>query len=121
MERKKEKKIWYRKRGGGSLYLTPPEGSTARRGQKVKSNEKFQAFPSQIPEAFRDTCIPLEDVDVPSPPVEKKKPAPPVKEEYTLDSLPGGWYNILDSEGKKVNESSLRKEKAEEFLKSLTE
>ncbi len=117
MERdKKEQQIQWQKTGGGTFYLKPPAGSPAKRGRKIKSGQIFKAYPSEIPQAFRDNIKALDPV--PPPPEEEILEVD--EGEYTLKSRgAGGWYDILDSEGKVVNEKALKKDAALEHIESL--
>lgn len=111
MERSKstdDKKIKWKKIGGGSF----------RMGNRriIKPGQEFLACEHEIPLGFRDVIIPLETVP-------KKAEAVPVKvekPEYTVKHRSGGFYNILDSNGKVMNEEAIKgKEAAEQFIKDL--
>lgn len=99
----------YRKDGGGSLRLP---------GRMIKPNQEFWAFPHELPGSAMDV-ITLIEGDPPGPlpvevPVEVKKLT------YELVSRGGGgWYNIVDSNGKVVNEKALKEDKAKELLDEL--
>ena len=115
MKRTKDKGvIRWRKTGGGSFTAT-----LNGRRKIVKPGEVFSARLEDIPESFRDTIIPVDpnefkvaekhfdEVDI-------------AKLEYTVEKAKGvGYYNVLDSEGKQVNEKSLRKDAAEALVSSL--
>lgn len=103
--------IRWRKIGGGSLRLTID-------GKKriIKPNEKFKAATHEVPQAFRDVIVPLEDI--PGSP-----PAPIVKGIETVYTAKprgkGGWYDVVDKNGKVLNEKALKKEVAEKLLQDL--
>ena len=106
MERTKTEKIKYRKIGGGSLRLG---------GRIIKSGQTFKAYPSDIPEAFNDTIIPLEKV-----PEEEKVEVKAVKSEYTAKKRENSnWYDVFDSKGKQINEKALKKTQADDLVKDL--
>ena len=89
-------------------------------GKKVKPNEVFQAYPEDIPEAFRDVIKPygqdkqVEEVFQVTGKVEDPTPIYSIQE---TDSV--GWWNVVDSQGKVVNENKLRKNDAEELVNQL--
>ena len=115
MKRTKDKtegKVHFQKVGRGSMRL--------KYGKLIKPNEKFWAFEWQVPRGSMDLLTRLDD----SPPVQPLPEETPVvieETEFTLETLAGGWFNILDADGKKINEKSLRKDDAEEHLKTLNE
>lgn len=102
-------RIWYRKVGGGSL----------RFGNRiVKPGEKIQLDPSEVKPAWKDLLIPLSEV-----PVKKEAPIKLdiTKSAYSLKQRGEGglWWDVVDSQGKVVNDKALRKEKAEEYIKDM--
>jgi hypothetical protein len=101
-------KVWWRKVGGGSLRLS---------NRIIKPGEKFRAFPDEIPTAFRDVVLPLEDI----PETGDAKPVNVVKTEYKLQ--PRGdsklWYDVVDKNGKVLNEKGMKKETAEKLIQDL--
>ena len=104
--KKEEKLIEWIKDGGGSFRLG--------NGKIIKPNQKFFAYPSQIPANFRDVVTPLEEV----PDLEKEEVT--VEEpEYSLSSRGGGWFDIVDSNEKVMNEKALKREDALKFIEDL--
>ena len=102
-------RIWYKKVGGGSLRI----------GNKiVKPGEKIQLDPAVIKPAWKDLLQPLQDV-----PVKKETPivVDITKSVYSLKPRGenGLWWDVVDSQGKVVNDKALRKEKAEEYIKDM--
>ncbi len=104
------KLIWWRKTGGGSFR--------GLKGRIIKPNEKFQAYEHEIPKSFRDVIIPLQTI-----PSTTKSPAPEVKgvdPVYTVKARgKGGWYDVVDANGKVLNEKALKKEVAEKLVQDL--
>lgn len=104
-------KIRWQKIGGGSLRLTID-------GKKhiIKPNEKFKAGLNEVPQAFRDRIIPLDDLP-------GKAPAPVITGVETVYVLKqrgkGGWYDVVDLNGKVLNEKALKKEVAEKLVQDL--
>jgi len=109
MKRTKEKKdtgkIRYRKLGRGSLRF---------RGQIIKPNQVFEAYPGDIPPSFTDVIIPV-DKDSGKPVRSKIKPA-----EYKLEPRGGNWFNIVNAKtGKRMNENALRRPDALKLIEKL--
>lgn len=103
-----DREIWWRKTGGGTHRLKR-EGKPLK---IIKSNQKFKARPSEIPESFRDIIIPLEDLP-------EEKPLPITPPGYTPKYKGSGWYDVVDGDGKVMNEKSLRKDEMEKLIESL--
>jgi len=87
--------------------------------QVIKQGQTFWAYWDDIPNAFAGDFEPVE---------------PQCKEEfkehqiitdkrpyYKLQFVGAGWYDVVDSEGKVLNEKRLRKTEAIELLDSLEE
>lgn len=108
-------RIRWRKTGGGSLRLKI-NGVT----RIIKPNEMFTALPEEIPMAFRDNIIPLEQFKNESlepPKLEAVKSVYKVVPRGKSKSL----FDIIDSQGKLVNDKSkpLPKSIAEQFVRDL--
>ena len=110
MERtnKDEKKLRWKKIGGGSFRMANKK--------IIKPGQVFLAYDHEIPKGVRDIVIALD-------PVPEKEAAAPVKVEkpdYTVKHRSGGFYNILDSNGKVMNEEAIKgKPAAEKFIEDL--
>ena len=99
------KMIHWKKVGGGTLLLG---------NHILKTNEKFWAARESLPEAFLDTIIPVdEDTLEKDIEVEKNDLV------YKLHSRGGGWYDIVDKEGKKFSQRAMRMEEASKMLADL--
>ena len=109
MERKRKQKVLFRKIGGGSFRT--------KKGKIIKPNETFLAYPEDIPDAFKDTIIPVEE-----PPEVEPEPDETDAEEYYLieerENAPG-WFDVVNADGKAINETALREKDAKELLKRL--
>lgn len=103
--------IRWKKIGGGSLRLT-----INGRKRIIKPNEKFRAALNEVPQAFRDVIIPLEDLP-------GSAPAPVIagiETVYTLKTREkGGWYDVVDKNGKVLNEKALKKDVADKLIQDL--
>jgi hypothetical protein len=107
MERTKQndsEKVRWKKTGGGSFRMAS--------GKIIKPNQVFWARPDEIPEGFRDTIVPLTSVP-------ENAPVEFTEIKYEPRAASPGWYDIVDGQGKKVNEKSLRENDAKEMLASL--
>jgi len=114
MEDEKGKEIRWRKIGGGSLRYI--------RRRIIKPNERFIAREDEIPSAFREYVVALEDL----PQTEVKEEAKeevkenPTKTQYEMRTDGGGWWDIINvTSGKPINEKKLRKADAEKVLREL--
>lgn len=109
-----EQEIQYIKKGGGSLRMAR-KGPKGRKGYKIiPSGSKFWAYPHEIPEGFKDIVVPLNAV-----PEKEELPLDVEKTEYTKVHKGGGKYNVVDSNGKVINEDLLTKDEAVDLIKSL--
>lgn len=81
----------------------------------IKPNEVFMAYEHEIPKAFRDIVICLSELDIEVATTEAKFIA--AKYEVVIHSP--GWYNVVNEEGKPINEKLLRKKEAEQLKKTL--
>ena len=97
-------KIRWKKLGGGSFRT--------RNGRIIKPNQVFEASVEEIPKGFRDVVVPLEAL-----PQDKPLEVPPGN--YQLRSRGAGWYDIIDAQGKVVNENALRQDGARKLLEDL--
>ena len=114
----------WKKTGGGSLHAT-----IGGKRKIIKPGEIFVAKEEEIPEAFRDMVKPLDTAVIPVKQVEKpiksvepkvEAPTPPSALEYEVKARSGGgYYDVVDKNGKPQNEKALRKVAAEDLLESL--
>jgi hypothetical protein len=120
----------YKKLGGGSFRFP---------NRIIKKGQSFWAYPTAIPSAFKDT---IEETAADynaviifstgaSPVASQSKSVEPVS--VTFEMTPAldadgnnitkgnsNLYNVVDSEGKVLNEKPLRKGKATELLETLS-
>ena len=103
-------KIRYKKIGGGSLRFG---------GKIIKPQQIFKARPDEIPEAFKDVIIPLDEVKEKQL-TEEAIPAGKVAE-YILQPRANSklWFDVVDSQGKVLNEKALKKEVAERLIADM--
>jgi len=86
----------------------------------IKPNQEFNCRPEDIPVGFRDVVVPLVDFQKENPPLEPTPAAdPPVPLEYFVKPKGGGFYDVVDKDGKVQNETGLREEKAKALIVSL--
>lgn len=120
MERTKKKKPLWLKLGGGTFMLR-----TAARVRIIKPGQKFYAEEYEIPVAFKDLVELLEKGDEP----EKEKPGVKLQDEeldmslkndqYVIEKVATGWWDVVDLDGKVMNDKTLRFDKARELLDAL--
>lgn len=109
----------YRKVGGGSLRF---------KNRIIKPGQEFNADPDEIPTAFLDTLEVLGEVKgtvksgKSKDKGKKDKKSAGKKNEYTKVPVEDeeGMFNLVDKNGKVLNEEPLSEEAADEFLASLT-
>ncbi len=92
-----------RKKGGGSMLL--------KDGRVVNKGDIFECDLKDIPKAFHDLIEPMEDIPVEIPKL--------VISHYKLQKRSPGWWNVVDRYGKTVNDIALRKDEAEDLIKTL--
>ena len=107
-----DKPVRWKKIGGGSFLLGK---------HYIKQNEVFEARPSQIPKGFRDVLICLDVLPetgkvAPEFVSEAKKPVFTIALKGTSKFL----YDILDAQGKVLNEKGLKKADAEKLIEDLS-
>jgi len=111
--------IRWKKLGGGSLRI----------GRRIiKPGEVFKATKSEIPRAFKDMVIPLENLPAESPEVAPQPANPPVTLVYTkvpVDNPAGRvdlkYFNVVDVKGKVLNEKPLTELKAGKLINDLSQ
>lgn len=102
--------IWFKKVGGGSLRLP---------NKIIKPGEKVQLDPALVKPAWKDVLVPLESIPV------SKKENPIIldakKSVYKLKQRAENspWWDVVDVNGKVLNDKALRKEKAEEYIRDM--
>ena len=119
MERTKQKDpnvIEWKKTGGGSIRFI-----VNGRERMIKPGERFFAREDEIPAGFRDIIIPVDPVAR----VKKLEEADAVAEVtakpvYELKHRGGGWWDVVDADGKVQNEKALKKEEAADLLETLS-
>jgi hypothetical protein len=101
-----QKMLKFRKKPtGGSFRM--------RNGKIVKPNQVFEAFPEDIPKAFRDQIECLE-------PRIEDRPLEIVETEFSIAAADEeGTFNVLNSYGKPINESTLSRAEAEGLIAEL--
>jgi len=104
----KEQEIQWKKTGRGSFRF---------KGRIIKPGQTFMAKPSEISGNLRDLIKPLSDIPKIDEPEIKA-----VKVLFTKVKREGAkWFDILNEDGKKVNEKGLTEEKADELLKKMND
>ena len=96
--------ILWQKKGRGTMHLLD--------GRKIKSGEKFRATEAEVA-GLETWLIPLQEK--PS----EKKVEQGIKPVFFLRQRAAGYWDLVDNQGKVVNDKALRKDKAEELKKDL--
>lgn len=108
----------WKKTGLGSLRLA------GRTKSIVKPGQTFEAKRSEIPKAFMDTIICLsEDKELEFAAKSVKADVAGAKSPlYKIEPIEEkpDFYNVVNKEGKSINDKPLRKKKAEELIASLS-
>lgn len=96
----------YRKQNGGSFILGD--------GRRIKPTQVFDAYPSEIPEAFKDLFELLEGDTT----VRERVITAPSK--FVIGVRDDGMFDVVDSDGKCLNDEPLGEEDAKRLLLALT-
>ena len=108
MERTKGNKnelIKWRKLGGGSFRMG---------NQIIKPGQTFSARLMDIPEGSRDVIAPVNDL-----PADVKEDIKVVKAVYSVKHRSGKWYDVVNTNGKVLNEKAMTRTDALELIKLL--
>ncbi len=95
----------WRKIGGGNYRMA--------NGRIIKTNQVFRAAESDLPKAFRHLLVPLDGLP-------KDTPLDVSSGKYEVRAAGTGWYDVIDTQGKVVNEKSLRQADAEKLIQDLS-
>lgn len=109
MERTKKNNILrWKKKGGGSFRL--------KDGKIIKSNQIFFSTKEDIPAGFLDTLEQLSEQNQLDDAVIVEDPKKPI---YTKEHRSGAWWDVLDADGKKMNDKALKEDAADELISDL--
>lgn len=89
------------------------KGGTFRmaNGKIIKRNQVFLATPDEVPVPFRDVVKAVDPIPEPE--------LVPAVSGYKLSEVSEGWFNIVDVNGKPLNENPLNEEDARTLLDQL--
>lgn len=118
---KGDKKPMWKKVTRGTLYPFPTQ-----RNRRVKPHETIEATEEEIAK-YRDEFVLVKDGTGKFKVSEKKQPKttrPLAKEKepvetYSLEPIGDGLYNVLSPAGKAMNDKGLKRDDAEQLVKSL--
>lgn len=96
----------WQKIGGGDLHIA---------NHILKPNERFWAARESLPQGFLDSIIPLSEL----PDKKEEVKMEPNELGYKIKPRGGGWYDIVDDNGKQLNEKSMRESEANKILAEL--
>lgn len=116
---------------GSELKWWRNKGGTFRlnKHRVIHPNQTFQAREDEIVSAFRDIIVPVEPRPTPPKTAESKSsstsaltPVDPVKSEYRVEKDEAtGFWNVVDPQGKVVNEQPIEDEQeALDLAKALS-
>lgn len=114
---KKESEIgWWIKIGGGSFRMTDQDGHK----KIIKPKQRFQARLEDIPVAFRDTIKPSgwEPKEKTTAPKDIPGKGPVLRKVQRKNSKV--WFDVVNEEGKPINEKALREQAADELIEQLS-
>lgn len=109
------------KRTKGKTAAPPPPGAIQWRnkggtfrmpGKIIKPNQTFWAKEHEVPQAFRDVIIPVN-------PIPESSGVTVATAGYRLREKSAGLFDIVDGQGKILNEKALPKEEAQVILDKL--
>jgi hypothetical protein len=112
MERVNDGRILWQKLGGGGFML---------HGKLIKSKDKFRATPNEIPNAFKDVVVPLEDYVLEPQVVDAFVAKKEVNYSMQQRGKSKSWFDVVDGKGKAINAKALTKEQATSLLKDILE
>jgi len=100
----------WKKTGGGSLRL---------RGRIIKPGQVFRAYSHEIPDSFKDVVIAIDGQES----VTEDKKVEAVALEYKLQPREGGggWFDVVDTNGKRINEKACKRQAALDLIATLQE
>lgn len=103
------------RRQKGQIKWKNISGTMSLNGKVYTAGQTFFAFEEEVPEGFRDTVVPLEEL--PS----EAFTIPVATDIYEIRSTGYGWYDVVNKEtGKKMNDKGLREADAKKFVEELS-
>ncbi len=100
----------WRKIGGGSFRMP---------NRIIKPGQIFRAWPDEIPKAFRDVCQPVDGDVIFEFDKKGKTPIPGLKAKFTLFPKGNDLFDVVNAQGKVLNDSPLPKSVAEGLIRDL--
>jgi len=88
----------------------------------IKPGQVFAAKPEEIPEGFKDMLIPVDPKHLAEMQLQGEKLAEKnaPKLLYRLQPKGGGWWDVVNEDGKIQNEKALREDDAKKLLDNLS-
>lgn len=118
MKRGEKNKPLWRKITPGVVYPFPNQ-----RGRRIKPQEQVRATEEELGKKIKHFEL-IEDAKgkkATKAPKEAEEVEIPEGENYGIISVGKGWYDVVSSEGKVMNEKKLREDAAKELKESLEE
>jgi hypothetical protein len=117
VEQQEEQEVEFVKTGRGSLRFNRRVYLGSQKNEKggiIKPNQHFWARPSEIPQTFKDVIKPVHALP-PEPPLEVTEPGYDMKP----NADDANKWDVVDRQGKIMNEQPLSQHDAEELIQAL--
>lgn len=85
----------------------------------IKPGEVFLAKLDEIPTGFHDVIVCLDKIPKKEQQTKEEKELTQTEPLFTLHDKGGNWYDVINPEGKAINDKSLRRADAEELMEAL--
>lgn len=79
----------------------------------IKPGQIFSAYPDQISETMRTFIVPVDELP-------EEEVVIPVESFYKLQERGKGWFDIVNSQGKIINENALRRDAALKYIQNIS-
>lgn len=106
-----DNRLWWINRGATFRMGTDKDARI------IKPNQKFQADPEEIPKMFRDIIIPVDVTQAAQAGVQVRQ----IAYGYRIKERDDHNFDIVDAQGKVINETPMDEEKAKKVLARLLE
>ena len=109
-EVKEPEKLLWRKIGGGFFIFE---------NHMIKPGETFRAHEKDIPKAFKDSIVPVDEAQVKAARAQVAKAVKAQEVHYTLVEVTEGLWDVVNEKGKAINDEPLSDEAAVELKTTL--
>ena len=109
----KEGQVEFLKLGKGTLTLYD--------GRIIQGGQRFFAYPEEISPAFRDSVELVSESKETKEIFQSDGVVKPTEPQFKIKLLSPGWYDVVNEDGKAINENKLRKPQAEALVEDLNQ